>query len=559
MARNPDKQPRLFSKALFKQSYKANYMMWLIVTFAVCFTLASVMVISGGSGIGKIKDSVQETIVQGVVESNIKKSGIGTCDGINTALIKFDEEYVAKFDQENTYDNFVTFASTPEEERAAKFQELYVVPSFNAGYAAVRAMYPPINESEENPLFQATMVAINPTAETKAVYDDYYNRPEENRFKETAPSEAFVAQFFTSMQTDVMNWQSNNAAGTSTDTFLKSNDRLMYRDHRAYYATAMLVAIEFFKPETLEEFLILLQDYGITAEDFADMGFTLEKVHRLAYEAGVDFDEKCYYEYKKIPYPVDSPEYIAEKQRIHDDLAYEIGGSLLDKMPENVAQGLKEIGSLDIYSLLICSVFFKMAGLLLPIIYVIMVSNNLIAGQVDTGSMAYVLSTSTRRKQVTFTQGLFLLSSLVAMFACAAITGLICLPMVTVTTGLTAGKLMLSVLNSFMIMFAIAGINYFTSCIYDRSRRAMAIGGGISMFFLVATMLGLFGSPVIPSVIRIDALNYFNYVSLMSLFDVISVLEGGFAWIWKVSILFIGGCTCFFLGARRFHKKDLPL
>lgn len=31
----------------------------------------------------------------------------------------------------------------------------------------------------------------------------------------------------------------------------------------------------------------------------------------------------------------------------------------------------------------------------------------------------------------------------------------------------------------------------------------MALGGGLNMFFLVATMLGLFGSPVFPSIIRI--------------------------------------------------------
>ncbi len=76
------------------------------------------------------------------------------------------------------------------------------------------------------------------------------------------------------------------------------------------------------------------------------------------------------------------------------------------------------------------------------------------------------------------------------------------------------------------MMFAMSGICFTTSCWFDRSKHAMGLGGGLSMFFLVATMLGLFGSPILPSIIRMDALNYFNYVSIITLFDPISILDG---------------------------------
>ena len=79
------------------------------------------------------------------------------------------------------------------------------------------------------------------------------------------------------------------------------------------------------------------------------------------------------------------------------------------------------------------------------------------------------------------------------------------------------------------------------------------------MFFLVATMLGLFGSPVIPSVVRITALNNFNYVSLISLFDVVSILNGGTEWIYKLIILIVIGLVSYIIGSIRFQKKDLPL
>ena len=83
----------------------------------------------------------------------------------------------------------------------------------------------------------------------------------------------------------------------------------------------------------------------------------------------------------------------------------------------------------------------------------------------------------------------------------------------------------------------------------------MALGGGFSMFFLVATMLGLFGSQVIPSVVRLDALNNFNYVSLITLFDSVSIISGTTTFIWKLAILFVIGLVGYVIGSIRFKKK----
>lgn len=87
----------------------------------------------------------------------------------------------------------------------------------------------------------------------------------------------------------------------------------------------------------------------------------------------------------------------------------------------------------------------------------------------------------------------------------------------------------------------------------------MSIGGGLSMFFLVATMLGLFGSKVIPSVVRLDALNYFNYVTIISLFDCTGIISGSLSFIWKLAILLVIGIVGYVAGAIKFKKKDLPL
>lgn len=189
----------------------------------------------------------------------------------------------------------------------------------------------------------------------------------------------------------------------------------------------------------------------------------------------------------------------------------------------------------------------------------IMSSNALIAGQVDSGSMAYILSSGTKRKQVTFTQAMFLISSILVMFLCTTLTSMICFAIVDVSTELTYGKLALINLGAFLVMFAMSGICFLASCYFNRSKHSMALGGGLNMFFLVATMLGLFGSPVLPSIIRMEALNAFNYVSIISLFDVVSILDGTTTFIWKWAILLAVGIICYIVGSLKFEKKDLPL
>ena len=236
-----------------------------------------------------------------------------------------------------------------------------------------------------------------------------------------------------------------------------------------------------------------------------------------------------------------------------------MAGSLLASLPQEVSDALKEVGKMDLYTLIVGSIFYKLAGLLLPIIFMIMASNSLIAGQVDSGSMAYVLSTSTKRSTVVFTQAVYLIGSLLAMFALTTATGCVCLAIITEDVSLSYGKLVLLNLGAFLVLLALSGLCFFTSCVFDRSKRSMAIGGGLSIFALVAAMLGLFGSPVIPSVVRLDALNNFNYTTIISLFDVISIMESTGAFVWKFAILAVLGIVGYIAGSVIFTKKDLPL
>lgn len=613
------KDNRLFSKALFKQSCKANGVMWFIITFAVCFMLGCVMLITGGSNLSSIRNNVEDTIIEEAIKSSVKKNEITEYDNSLNGEQLFDVEFTNKFNELNTLETYtneyvpnltsivteylssetVTNEVTKEvtdkvteymsssdaltliaqymqndgltkEEAISKLQNekiaeytasitneyinnakndkslqtkafvnVYITPSYR--YAINKV----IDEYTKN---SSAIVTINPNNQADYIYQQY---------KEEIPEE-YINAFSSYMMNDVLSLTSESKTTTLSD-YIVSEERIAFREERAQNATSMIIAGKMTEEETINSLLDTLSDYGVTKEKYDSMGFDYSSVYQIAYEASMEYQDKLTYEVSLLDSNLSDEEYNQKVTEIKENLNVNVAGSILDKLPEDVANGIEELGQMDMYGLLVGSIFFKMAGLLLPIIYIIMASNNLIAGQVDSGSMAYVLSTSTKRRQVTFTQGLFLTLSLALMFVCTSITSVVCFNLANVTTTMDIGKLLLINLGAFVVMFAMSGLNFFTSCYFDRSKKAMAIGGGLSMFFLVATMLGLFGSPVIPSVVRIEALNYFNYVSIISLFDVVSILDGTTVWIWKLAILLVIGLLGYILGSIKFRKKDLPL
>ena len=612
------KDKKLFSPALFKQSCKANGVMWSIITIAVCFMLACVMLISGTSSISSVKDSVKDTVIKETIQANIKKNSVAQYIDSNDGEELFDEKFTLKFNEINTIDTYtneyvpslttiiseymnsdtvkqeitneVTSRVTnylQSSEGQAKVVE-YMLTGLTQQEAidklkqekvseyTTQVTNEYINQAKANTDFQTQAflkVYITPcytyainevidkyTATSSAVVTINPNNKADStytKYNEAIPEE-YISELTSYMQLDVISVASG---GTSTNlsNYIKTSERTDFRQKRAYKASSMLVAGQMNEEETINKLLETLSSYGITRQKYDSMGFNYASVYKTSYEADLEYQDKLTYEISLIDKSLSSEEYAKKVDQIKSELKTSVTGSLLDTLPEDVSKGIEELGQMDLFGLIVGSIFFKMAGLLLPIIYLIMASNNLVAGQVDTGSMAYVLSTSTKRRQVTFTQGLFLVLSLFLMFVCTSITSVICISIANVETELTIAKLLLINLGAFIVLFALSGINFFTSCYFDRSKKAMAIGGGLSIFFLVATMLGLFGSPVIPSVVRISALDFFNYVSLISLFDVVSILNGTTTWIWKIAILVGVGILGYVLGDIKFKKKDLPL
>lgn len=245
---------------------------------------------------------------------------------------------------------------------------------------------------------------------------------------------------------------------------------------------------------------------------------------------------------------------------------------------------IQVMSSIDINSIM-TDLVYKIAGVLLPMIYVMVVCNKLIASQVSDGSMAYVLSTPTSRRKVVRTQYLFMILSIFAMYIVICIGAMISGAIANVITGAFAKnptnislfflKTGLYNVGSFFAMFGLTGFAFGASGFFNKSSRSLAVGGGVAVVSFICCILGLFGSPVFVGVgIGVEAMKFFDYLSLFTLLDTTSISEFSKAvcgsgeavfnidslrWIYELGILAIIGITFALIGSIRFIKKDLPL
>ncbi|MDG4984800.1 ABC transporter permease subunit [Lactococcus lactis] len=210
--------------------------------------------------------------------------------------------------------------------------------------------------------------------------------------------------------------------------------------------------------------------------------------------------------------------------------------------------GLVHTSPVDPFLSMLGSTFFSLQGVLLPIIYVVLTANGLIASQVDKGSMAYLLSTPTKRTTVVRTQALFMITSLIFMFAVVTGVGILSIHQFQSGVDIDMTKYYELIFGLFLLMFATSGISFFASSLFNLSKNSLLLGAGLPVAFFLLHLMSTMSS-------SLEGLKYF---SLNTLFDTSSVLKGDDILL-NFSILAIIGIILYLASLFVFKKKDLPL
>lgn len=214
-------------------------------------------------------------------------------------------------------------------------------------------------------------------------------------------------------------------------------------------------------------------------------------------------------------------------------------------------------------SAMLNQMYFTIMCLLPIILFIIFAGNELFVDQVDKGSMAYVLSTPTKRSTVVITQLIYMIVTPLIVVGCGFITRL-------VATQAFAGDVDIAKYAAlyggiYLLAEAMASICYMASCVFNLSKNAMALGGGLNVWFFLCSLLGMFGSETMVSMgMGTEMLGVFNNLTIVGLFDVEALGTVGseavdYAFVPKLIALVVIAVVCYAIGAVRFQKKDLPL
>jgi ABC-2 type transport system permease protein len=197
---------------------------------------------------------------------------------------------------------------------------------------------------------------------------------------------------------------------------------------------------------------------------------------------------------------------------------------------------------------MLAQTFYSIHGVILPIIFIIITANSLIASQVDKGSMAYLLSTPIKRSAVVGTQAVYLITSILMMLIIFTIVGLFSIHLFQGDIDVSITDLLLLNLGLFLLMFAISSISFLFSCIFNLSKNSLALGAGIPIAFFLFQIMS-----------KVDeSLEGFKYLTLNSLFDTDAILNGS-SYLMQFITLAAVGVVLYGIGMRIFMEKDLPL
>ena len=226
-------------------------------------------------------------------------------------------------------------------------------------------------------------------------------------------------------------------------------------------------------------------------------------------------------------------------------------GESLNMMAESMPQLFDAFGMSSPGSTLLEFVGNYLYGfilLVIPLIGIVLLCNRLIVRYVDRGSMAYLLATPNKRVKIITTQALFLCLSIALLVLYAYALVVICGMMFFDETVDLKTFFILNVGLLGLLLF-FAGICFLSACVFNDSKYATGIGGGINIFFLLVNMLSQVS----------DKLDFMDYINPMSLFQVEEIIAGNHDAYLCFLVLYLLAAVFFITGIVIFKKKDLPL
>lgn len=240
--------------------------------------------------------------------------------------------------------------------------------------------------------------------------------------------------------------------------------------------------------------------------------------------------------------------YVTTAVSMFDPMTADALTAMLDMLPEGLIQAMGFADLSNELTQYLAGYLYGFIMIVFPMIYCILLGNRLIAKHVDTGSMAYILTTPTTRAQVAITQAVYMIISLLVVLAVPVA--------VTIIAGaamfpgqLRVGAFLSLNVVTYLTMASVGGITFLGSSMFSESRYSLAFGAGISVVFFMLRMISQAS----------DTFEWMKYGTVFSFIDATRIFEDSSYVLLVAAVLAGGSAMLYAAGVIIFTKRSLAI
>lgn len=241
--------------------------------------------------------------------------------------------------------------------------------------------------------------------------------------------------------------------------------------------------------------------------------------------------------------------YVAASIAMYDPTSAQKMQQMFEMLPEGFmkALGFDNLGSeLTPY---LSNYLYGFIMLIFPMIGSSVLANSLVAKHVDTGSMAYLLTTPNTRVKVMITQAVYLLCAMLVIFVVNV--GVTILYSASQWAGMLDIGLFIQLnLVTILVAFVVSAISFLAASAFGGTKLSLSLGVGIPVVMFVLKMISEIS----------EDLQVLKNFSIYTLIDIERIIGGDTSFVLVTSLVLLGATVLLYGAAITiFNKKSLVI
>lgn len=226
-------------------------------------------------------------------------------------------------------------------------------------------------------------------------------------------------------------------------------------------------------------------------------------------------------------------------------------GESLKMMAESMPEIFAAVGMTAVNATLIeflASYLYGFIFIVFPMVFIILLSNRLIARYIDRGSMVYLVATPNKRIKIAFTQALFLM---VSSFVLVIYVTILCIMISNIMFpgDLDVSQFLVLNIGLYGLYIFLGGLCFCSSCVFNDTKFSYGVGAGLCIAFVLIKMISQVS----------EKSENLKYATPLTLFEPAGIVAGDRSAYVSFIVLYLVGILLYCVGIAVFRKKDLSI